>query len=52
MAAATGRQVIVEQEEDPDIMGGVITHIDGRIYDGSIRSQLENLRARLKQGRA
>ena len=49
---ATGRQVIVEQEEDASIVGGVVTHIDGRVYDGSIKSQLEVLRARLKQSRA
>ena len=52
LQGATGRQVIVEQEEDSSIVGGVVTHIDGRVYDGSIQSQLELLRARLKQGRA
>jgi len=52
LQGATGRQVIVEQEEDSSIVAGVVTHIDGRLYDGSIRSQLELLRARLKQGRA
>lgn len=49
---ATGRQVIVQQEEDASIVGGVVTHIDGRVYDGSIKSQLDVLRARLKQSRA
>ncbi|MCB9527399.1 MAG: ATP synthase F1 subunit delta [Myxococcales bacterium] len=48
---ATGKQVIVDQEEDPAILGGVITRIEGRIYDGSVRTQLETMRARLKQGR-
>lgn len=48
---ATGKQVIVDQEEDPDILGGVITRIEGRIYDGSVRTQLSTMRARLKQGR-
>ena len=49
---ASGRKVLVEQEEDPSIIAGVITHMDGRIYDGSVSNQLQNLRARLKQGRA
>lgn len=48
---ATGKQVIVDQEEDPEILGGVITRIEGRIYDGSVRTQLSTMRARLKQGR-
>lgn len=48
---ATGKQVIVDQDEDPAIIGGVITRIEGRIYDGSVKTQLETMRARLKQGR-
>lgn len=48
---ATGKQVIVDQHEDPEILGGAITRIEGRIYDGSVRTQLETMRARLKQGR-
>lgn len=48
---ATGKQVIVEQREDPAVIGGVITRIGGRIYDGSVRTQLDTMRARLKQGR-
>ena len=47
---ATGQQVIVEQEEDPELLGGVITRIAGRIYDGSVRTQLDTIRTQLKQG--
>ena len=46
---ATGKTVVVEQEEDSSILGGVVTHIGGRVYDGSIRTQLESLRAELKR---
>ncbi len=48
---ATGREIIIEQEEDPSLLGGVVTKVDGRVYDGSVRTQLETLRMRLKQGR-
>ena len=48
---ATGREVVISQEEDPSLLGGVVTHLDGRVYDGSVRTQLETLRTRLKQGR-
>ena len=44
----TGQEVHVEQVEDPAIIGGIITQIDDKIYDGSIRSQLERLRTELK----
>ncbi len=47
-----GREIILEQDLDPSIIGGVITRIDGRIYDGSIRAQLESLRAQLKRVRS
>jgi len=49
---ATGQTVVVEQEEDSSILGGVVTHIGGRVYDGSIRTQLESLRTELKQSRS
>lgn len=44
----TGKEVVVEQIEDPSILGGIITKIDDKIYDGSIRAQLERLRSELK----
>lgn len=46
----TGQQVQVEQFEDPSIIGGIITRINDKIYDGSIRAQLDRLRAELKAG--
>ncbi|MCA9542432.1 MAG: ATP synthase F1 subunit delta, partial [Myxococcales bacterium] len=48
---STGREVIVEQEEDPAIIGGMITRIGDRTHDGSIRSQLARLRSELKAAR-
>jgi F-type H+-transporting ATPase subunit delta len=48
---ATGQTVVVDQEEDASILGGVVTHIGGRVYDGSIRTQLKSLRSDLKRNR-
>lgn len=45
----TGLQVLVEQEEDPEIIGGVIARIGGKVYDGSVRTQLDTLRGQLKR---
>ncbi len=45
----TGQQVIVEQDEDPSILGGVITRIGGQIFDGSVRAELVALTRRLTQ---
>lgn len=45
----TGRKVIFELQEDPELIGGVITRLGDYIYDGSVRTQLNTLRDVLKQ---
>ena len=47
-----GQRVVIEQQEDPSIIGGIITNVGGKVYDGSVRSQLENFRARMRRGQA
>jgi F-type H+-transporting ATPase subunit delta len=49
---ATGHRVVIEQHEDPSIIGGIITQIGGKVYDGSVRSQIETFRALMRQDRA
>lgn len=47
VAAAFGRQlqrtVIATTEVDPELLGGIVVDADGKVYDGSVRSQLERL---------
>jgi F-type H+-transporting ATPase subunit delta len=47
IAAAFGRQlqrtVIATTEVDPELLGGLVVDADGKVYDGSVRSQLERL---------
>jgi F-type H+-transporting ATPase subunit delta len=45
----TGKEVRLKFTTDPEIIGGVVTHIGSEIYDGSIRNQLEILRTRLSR---
>ena len=47
LQAATGKEVLVEQELDPEIIGGVVTRLDGRVYDGSVRTQLTTIKQAL-----
>jgi F-type H+-transporting ATPase subunit delta len=49
LSAATKKQVLVERAVDPAILGGVVAQVGSLVYDGSIRSQLEDLRQTLKQ---
>ncbi len=44
----TGRQVVVDQKEDASLIGGVVTRIGGKVYDGSVRAQLVALQSRLR----
>jgi F-type H+-transporting ATPase subunit delta len=43
----TGKQVIVETSVDPDLIGGVVARVGDLILDGSVRTQLSDLRAKL-----
>jgi F-type H+-transporting ATPase subunit delta len=43
----TGRTVRIKQHVDPALLGGARTRIGSRVYDGTLRHQLEALRERL-----
>lgn len=44
---ATGKTVILEKREDATLLGGVVTQIGDVVYDGSLLTQLNNLRQSL-----
>ncbi len=46
----TGKKVNISYEIDKDIIGGVITRIGSTVYDGSIKTKLENLKEQLVNG--
>lgn len=46
----TGKRVSVTFDVDPDLIGGAITRIGSTVFDGSVRSKLENLREQLIDG--
>jgi len=47
LATATGRQVQLQIDVDPSILGGAVARIGSTVYDGSITTQLEKLKQRL-----
>lgn len=49
LSAATKKKVLVERAVDPAILGGVVAQVGSLVYDGSVRTQLEDLRTALKQ---
>lgn len=46
----TGKQVAVSVEVDPELIGGVQAEIGGRLFDGSVKTQLKRIEESLKKG--
>lgn len=47
---ATGKKVVLSVSADPGLIGGVVTRIGDRIFDGSIRTQLTKIQDILQKG--
>ncbi len=45
----TDRQVTLEPTVEPSLLGGVMAQVGSTVYDGSLKSHLEELRKELKQ---
>jgi len=43
----TGKTVLADAVVDPDLLGGVRVEIGGRVYDGTVRTQLESIKSAL-----
>ena len=43
----TGSRVRLSVKVDPDLLGGAVTRVGSRIYDGSLRTRLQSLHRRL-----
>jgi F-type H+-transporting ATPase subunit delta len=50
LSEKTNKQIILEVEQDPGLIGGIITKIGDLVWDGSIRTQLFNMKESLKRG--
>lgn len=49
LSQATKAEVLLDRVVDPAILGGLVTQVESLVYDGSVRTQLEDLRRHLKQ---
>jgi F-type H+-transporting ATPase subunit delta len=50
LSERTGREVRLEVELDSSLIGGAIAQVGDLVFDGSIRTQLSQLRANLMKG--
>jgi F-type H+-transporting ATPase subunit delta len=50
LEAMTGKRVLVQVEQEPGLIAGVVTQIGDTVYDGSVRTQLASIRETLLKG--
>jgi F-type H+-transporting ATPase subunit delta len=43
----TGKKVVMETAVDPELIGGLVARVGDLVLDGSVRTQLEDLRSKL-----
>jgi F-type H+-transporting ATPase subunit delta len=50
IAAAFSFDPIIENVTDPKLLGGLVIRVNNKVYDGSLRSRLNQLAKRMQQG--
>ena len=50
LSKRTGKDIILDVTQDPGLIGGIVTRIGDIVLDGSVRTQLLNMRESLKRG--
>ncbi len=46
----SGKEIVLQQETDASLIGGVLVEFEGKVYDGSVRTQLANMKQRIARG--
>ncbi len=46
----SGKDVVLQEETDPRLLGGLLIELEGKVYDGSVRTQLEKMKQRVARG--
>ena len=44
---AIGKEVVVVEKQDPDLIAGVVTRVGDKVFDGSVRHRLRQIEERL-----
>ncbi len=52
VSAALGKTAIVEQKIDDSIIGGLVLKVQGKVIDGSVKTQLDTMRRQLLSAKA
>ncbi len=47
---STGKKVVLEESVDPAVLGGMVVRVGSTVYDGSVRTQIQQIRQNLQKG--
>lgn len=50
LAKISGKKVVLQQETDGGLIGGLLVGLQDTFYDGSVRTQLEKMKQRIARG--
>jgi F-type H+-transporting ATPase subunit delta len=50
LSKRVGKSIVLDVQQDPSLIGGVVTKIGDLVLDGSVKTQLINMRETLKKG--
>lgn len=50
IAAKTGKKIELEEKIDPAVLGGMVVKVGSTVYDGSVRTQIHQIRENLQKG--
>jgi len=46
----TGKKVLLEESVDASVLGGMVVRVGSTVYDGSVRTQIQQIRQNLQKG--
>ncbi len=46
----SGKDIVLQEGTDPSLLGGLLIELEGKVYDGSVRTQLEKMKQRIMRG--
>jgi F-type H+-transporting ATPase subunit delta len=47
LGGISGKEVILHEETDAALIGGVLVRLEATVYDGTVRTQLEQMKERI-----
>jgi F-type H+-transporting ATPase subunit delta len=47
---STGKKILLEESVDPAVLGGIVVRVGSTVYDGSVRTQIQQIRQNLQKG--